>query len=141
MTTTKVISGYYAGYAVPNGDNIYITQKGSIGGIGLFAQYNTTITNEGVVRADTVSGGVYFQAGGKLINGSATSSNALVQGQNYGVESRLGVATVVNFGVIEGESGFYAFGDGIDLLSGGVVINGRPIVVLPLYQEGAASTH
>jgi len=123
MTTDKFIYTYSSGYYdVANNTNLYITGNGGFGGI-VYAKYHSTITNDGRVNAPRFSAGVLFGAGGSLINGSFSYTNAFIRGTS-GVVVAGGVGAVTNFGAIEGVSGIHGQGDGIDLTDGGSLTNG-----------------
>ena len=97
-----------------------------------FVHYPGIIANYG-----TISGGGYsyngggsgasgeaiiFSSGGRLVNGSIADTNANVIGDLVGVFDGNGDGYVTNFGSIVG-----SFGTGIELISGGTIINAGTI--------------
>jgi hypothetical protein len=88
-----------------NGDNV-----ASISGYdGVFAQYvAATVTNFGSVTG-TVAG-IVMSGGGKVINGSATVTGALIEGNGFGVEMAGAAGAVSNFGTILGATAGASFG-------------------------------
>jgi hypothetical protein len=80
-----------------------------------------TVTNFDVLLADSGSStgiGVLLGAGGRVVNGTATTTTAVIASDGVGVSAGGTAATVNNYGTISGSI------VGVDLTAGGVVING-----------------
>jgi hypothetical protein len=94
-------------------------------GISGLAGFAWTVTNLGTVEGRAAKGsaiGVYLSSGGRLTNGSASSTKALIEGRTQGVEILGKAGTVVNFANIENIG---TAGAGVQLAQGGTVTNGR----------------
>ncbi len=121
--TAALISGYYNGVF--------------IGGAG-------TVVNDGKITATGTGGhglifpdvGVVLNDGGKVTNGAAGVTAALISGASVGVETGLGVGllTVVNDGKITGTG---AAGVGVFAGAGGSVTNGAADATAALISGGA----
>jgi hypothetical protein len=109
----------YAGATIKNGN---ATQTAQIidGYSGIFATHApVTITNFARIYGLGPAGdGVFIVAGGVVTNGADGDTVALIAGQNSGVAAGA-LATVVNFGTIEGIAS-----QGVNLGVGGAVFNG-----------------
>jgi fibronectin-binding autotransporter adhesin len=79
------------------------------------------VTNFGTVTATVGSRAVVLRAGGKVTNGSSSSTAALISGPGGGVYISYGSGTVTNFGTISGAT----TGNGVALRDGGRVTNGQ----------------
>jgi hypothetical protein len=88
------------------------------GASGTVANFGTLV---GVPGAAKISAGAYLEVGGRVTNGSATDTTALIQGV-LAVVTTGKAGTVVNFGSIIGGSAAKAFG--VELKSGGSLVNG-----------------
>ncbi|MBA3811821.1 MAG: hypothetical protein H0X27_09330, partial [Caulobacteraceae bacterium] len=89
------------------------------GASGVLLSAAGTILNFGAIRGTTGSG-VELGSGGRLTNGGGGDRSALIEGSN-GVFVQGAAATVHNFGTVRATG---AFGNGVALLAGGVVVNG-----------------
>lgn len=88
------------------------------GNDGVDAQGSGVITNFATITGTGANGeALHFLKGSTVVNGAATSTKALLQGDFAGVYLT-GSGNITNFGKIEGG------GVGIVLLAGGTVING-----------------
>ena len=115
----KTISGAKpAGYTVPAGYSLDITNNGSVGGTGVFLTSAGVVNNDGKVVANNTAGviGVYLHQGGEVFNQSGANIYA-----STGVISSSGVptlGTVANYGSIGGAR------YGVHFYEGGEVLNG-----------------
>jgi hypothetical protein len=120
--TTKHLSGYYpGGYTLSaHYSKLVIEETAHVGGTGVDCPSAATLINQGSVYG--YGGGIYMEAGGSLINGSAKNTSASISSGFYSGDGvlALGAATIANFGTIA--SGFY--GDGVALDAGGSITNG-----------------
>jgi hypothetical protein len=105
------------GFVLNGGD----TNTGALiaGVAGVDVGQGGTLDNFGTIKG--LGNAVYFTGGGIVVNGSSSDSRAFIQG-GEGVFLNLGLGTVTNFGVIDGQ--VY---DGVDLGGGGAVTNGSVI--------------
>ncbi|MEO8927574.1 MAG: hypothetical protein ABI306_10480, partial [Caulobacteraceae bacterium] len=86
---------------------------------GVSADAGATVVNFGSING-YYGTGVYLKAGGKLTNGSASDTRAVIFSYDgQGVDAVTAAATIVNFATIHS-----GFGDGVILGAGGVVTNG-----------------
>ncbi|HEY2177459.1 MAG TPA: hypothetical protein VGH15_02660 [Caulobacteraceae bacterium] len=94
--------------------------------IGMIAHTSVgTLINYGVVEGvGTASAGAAVEAGGTIVNGSATDTTALIKGNGFGVAALNVAGTVNNFGTIIGGYGIGGVQSGAYLKNGGVVNNG-----------------
>jgi fibronectin-binding autotransporter adhesin len=117
---TKHLSGYYAdGYTLSVGyRKLIIDKTAGVGGYGVTAPFSATVVNHGAVYGSGY--GVYLEAGGSLINGSAKDTGALITGGDAGVRID-GAASLANFGAIVTLA---SSGTGVILDAGGSLTNG-----------------
>jgi hypothetical protein len=88
---------------------------------------DVTITNSGsIVTTGTASAGIYLNDGGRVTNGSASDTQALVSGHYWGVKATDIGATIVNYGRIVAASAGIVGGlaCAVDLNGSGTVTNG-----------------
>ncbi len=90
------------------------------GASGVFvAHASATIANFGTIQGTGAGGaGVYLAGGGKVTNGSAGDTTALIEGGPNGIAANYFAATIANFGAISGGT------NGVRLQEGGAVTNG-----------------
>jgi hypothetical protein len=123
--TTKYLHGHYPGgyYLSPSYTGLDVEATARVGGAGVYARFFTTIQNDGVINATTAQkSGIYLRAGGIVTNGSAIDTAALIEGSD-GVFFA-GVATIANFGTIEGGGSLPNMRSGVSLGQGGAITNG-----------------
>jgi hypothetical protein len=117
------LSSYENYYNIGKGNNLYITISGTIGNFGINASYSTTIDNQGRISANAYHAGVQLHSGGTIINGSFATDAVIAGGQNA-IDVFGAAGSIANFGEIYGFISYSGFGDGIDLLAGGRIVNG-----------------
>jgi hypothetical protein len=115
ITNTYISTGYVLSASYSTLD---ITSTGTIGGTGVVSSHLATIDNQGTAEAAGEVAGISLTAGGTVINGANSNTNALILGER-GVIIRGGVGTVSNFASINGEEG-----SGVYLGDSGIVTNG-----------------
>ena len=119
MAVKHLRGAYPDGYALNSKyTGLVIEDTATVGGTGVFAGFDTTIRNHGVVDAAGESYGVRLTAGGTVTNGSSDDTAALIEGYR-GVGVIGGSATVANYGTLRGLGDY-----GVLLSAGGAVING-----------------
>jgi fibronectin-binding autotransporter adhesin len=118
--TTKHLSGYYgSGYTLAAGySKLVIDKTADIRGDGVSVPFFATVVNQGSVYG--YDQGVYLEAGGSLINGSAKNTSASISSDSLGVLAP-GGAAIANFGTIADKG---QYGRGVLLQAGGSVTNG-----------------
>ena len=122
MTIKHLTGKYPSGYSLLSTyRELIIDTTASVGGSGVYAEFNATIYNHGTVKAGGSYSGVSVGSGA-VINGSAAITNALISGYN-GVDIHP-VTTVTNFGTIHGAPSGGQVTAGVNLFSGGTVTNG-----------------
>jgi hypothetical protein len=114
------IDGSSNGVWLDGGGTVTNQARGSIAGdrAVYVAGSAGTLSNTGLVSS-TTGDAVFFDEGGRVFNGNASSAAALISGNHSGVVISNAVGTVSNFGTISGVSG-----DGVYLGQGGRVTNG-----------------
>jgi hypothetical protein len=126
--TTRYLSGTYsAGYDLNSRyTGLVIEATGSVGGTGVYASFNASIQNYGVIKSIDSKNhfGIELKDGGSVTNGSSTNTHALVSGfESVFIGGAAG--TVANFGTINGGKG--SFGFGVALGYGGSLTNGSAL--------------
>lgn len=122
MTIKHLTGRYPSGYSISSTyREVIVDTTASVGGTGLYAEFNATIYNHGTIKS-TGSYSAVVVGSGAVINGSASITNALISGYN-GVDIN-SVTTVTNFGTIHGAPSGGHVTAGVYLFSGGTVTNG-----------------
>lgn len=131
MTIKHLTGAYPSGYTLSAAyTGLIIESTASVGGSGVEADFNTTITNLGDVGGSRY--GVRF-LGGAVTNGSASNTTALITGDGYsGIAALSYRTTVTNFGTISGATRY-----GVQLDEGGRVTNGSNADVRATIDGGA----
>lgn len=117
--TTAAIDGNVSGISVYGGTGT-VSNYGTIAGSG-----SKTVSG----RYSLAGTGVLLGAGGTVLNGSTSSTAAHVVGASVGVSVAGGAGYVSNFGTISAIATHNYYypengGTGVDLMSGGTVVNG-----------------
>lgn len=129
-----------AGGSVTNGSSRNTTARITAPGYGVMSwNAPATVANFGTIDGTPGVGrltpaGISLQAGGSIINGSATDTVALVLGK-YGVVAR-GSLDVANFGTIRGSAPGGPMGGGIYFYHGGSLTNGSAADTTALVEGG-----
>jgi hypothetical protein len=136
-----------AGGLSENVVNLGTIEANDLYGVNLFSHYTVapTLTNLGTIEMTGAKGrGVELYSRGYsnlLVNGTAGSTGALIQGGSIGVyfKPSVGGGTVVNYGTIEAAS-VGPGGEGVFLGNGGTVIDaGRIVGATAVYLGGGGS--
>ena len=106
-----------------------VTNAGAIAGgtsAGVLLEAGGVIAN-GLTTAASITGGdgiALLNVGGTIVNGSGSSTAALIDGYTYGILARDGASAIANYGTIIG-----TIGAGVDLQAGGFVANASGAVI------------
>ncbi len=141
MTTKYLTSDQLSGYGLKANYSKLVVDLGVFVGTGdtygVSSSHTATVINYGTVGTIQSYVGVYLGAGGRVTNGSATDTTAVISGgyrtpyahlaavQAYGAST-----TLANFGTILGYS------VGVELAAGGRVTNGSAADTIALIKAG-----
>jgi hypothetical protein len=130
MTTKFLTSNHPDAYGLKSNYSELVIDLGvSVGTVdskyGVASSHTATIVNYGTVGSVGSYYGVYLREGGRVTNGSATDTKAVISGgytQGAAVDAKGASATLTNFGTILGTENNNSLG--VNLYDGGTVSNG-----------------